>query len=62
MNLFYTQGLRALQEMKVDIIYANKKGKFPVSKSKCINLPKDYLTFTKIGIIQPDGTIKELIP
>lgn len=60
MNLFFTQGLNAIRQLKVDAIYANKKGKFPVCKSKCVNLPKDYLNFTKVGIVESDGTTKTL--
>ena len=50
---------RAMTELGLDFFYTVKSVKLPVNQNLTVNLPEDYLNYTKVGILNAQG---EIIP
>lgn len=50
---------RALSELGLDFFYQVKSVKLPVNANLTVNLPPDYLNYSKIGVLNQQG---EIIP
>jgi hypothetical protein len=51
--------IRGMQELGLDFFYQIKSVKLPVNANKTVNLPNDYLQYSKIGVLNGQG---EIIP
>lgn len=51
---------RAMTELGLDFFYQVKSVKLPVNANLTVNLPADYLSYTKIGILNSKGEIVPL--
>jgi hypothetical protein len=50
---------RGMEKMGLDFFYKIKSVKIPVNANKTVNLPNDYISYTKIGVLNSKG---EIIP
>jgi hypothetical protein len=50
---------RGIQDMGLDFFYQVKSLKLPINPNKTVNLPEDYLNYSKIGVLNSKG---EVIP
>ncbi len=48
---------RGLEQMGLDFFYKIKSVKLPVNANFTVNIPADYLNWTKVGILNNDGAI-----
>ena len=48
---------RGLEDMGLDFFYTVKSVKLPVNNNKTVNLPSDYVKYTKIGVLNNRGEI-----
>jgi len=52
---------RGLTEMGLDFFYTVKSIKLPVNANLTVNLPDDYLNYTKVGVLNSKGEIIPII-
>ena len=55
----FNLAFRALDELGMDFFYSVKPVKLPVNANKTVNIPEDYLNYSKVGILNNRG---EVIP
>jgi hypothetical protein len=53
-------GIRGVNELGMDVFYTPKTEKLPVKPNKTVELPSDYLAYTKIGVLNADGEVATL--
>lgn len=51
---------RAMTELGLDFFYQIKSLKLPVNANLTVNLPPDYLSYTKVGILNSNGEVVPL--
>lgn len=51
---------RGLEQLGLDFFYTVKSVKLPVNLNKTVNLPSDYVNYTKIGVLNARGEIAAL--
>jgi hypothetical protein len=51
---------RGLEQLGLDFFYTVKSVKLPINPNKTVNLPSDYVKYTKIGVLNGKGEIVEL--
>lgn len=51
---------RGLEDMGLDFFYTVKSVKLQVNNNKTVNLPSDYVKYTKIGVLNNKGEIVEI--
>jgi hypothetical protein len=52
---------RAMTELGLDFFYTVKSVKLPVNPNYTVSLPEDYISYTKIGVLNNQGEIIPLI-
>ena len=52
---------RAMTELGLDFFYTVKSVKLPVNPNLTVSLPEDYISYTKIGVLNNQGEIIPLI-
>ncbi len=52
---------RGMTELGLDLFYTVKSVKLPVNANLTVNLPDDYLNYTKIGVLNAKGEIIPII-
>jgi len=57
----YNIAFRGMDEMGLDFFYAIRSMKLPVSATKTVALPPDYLNYSKVGILNADGEVVPLV-
>ena len=55
----FNLAFRALDELGLDFFYQIKSVKLPINANKTVNIPADFLQYTKIGVLNQKG---EIIP
>jgi hypothetical protein len=55
----FNLAFRAMDELGIDFFYTVKSVKLPVNPNMTVNLPEDYINYTKVGILNDRG---EVIP
>ena len=50
----WTVGVRGVEEMGMDVYGTTKTAKLVVNANKTVNLPSDYVGFSKVGVFNPD--------
>lgn len=53
-------GFRGLEQLGLDFFYTVKSVKLEVNNNKTVNLPSDFVKYTKIGVLNGRGEIVEL--
>lgn len=53
-------GVRGVEEMGMDVYSIPKTAKLPVNANKTVNLPSDYVGFSKVGIFNAKGEVATL--
>ena len=56
----WTIGVRGVEEMGMDVYSIPKTAKLPVNANKTVNLPSDYVGFSKVGIFNAKGEVATL--
>ena len=51
---------RGLEQLGLDFFYTVKSVKLPVNANKTVELPSDYVNYTKIGVLNGNGEISAL--
>jgi hypothetical protein len=53
-------GIRGVEEMGMDVYLSAKTSKLMVNANKTVNLPSDYIGFSKVGIFNSNGEVATL--
>lgn len=56
----WTIGVRGVEEIGMDVHATPKTVKLMVNANKTVNLPSDYIGFSKVGVFNPDGEVATL--
>lgn len=56
----WTIGVRGVEEVGMDVHATPKTEKLIVNANKTVNLPSDYIGFSKIGVFNSDGEVSTL--
>jgi len=56
----WTIGIRGVEEIGMDVHSTPKTVKLVVNANKTVNLPSDYVGFSKVGVFNPDGEVATL--
>lgn len=56
----WTIGVRGVEEMGMDVFSTTKTAKLVVNANKTVNLPSDYIGFSKVGVFNADGEVATL--
>lgn len=56
----WTIGVRGVEEIGMDVHATPKTAKILVNANKTVNLPSDYIGFSKVGVFNPDGEVATL--
>lgn len=52
---------RAMDELGLDFFYRVKSAKLPVNSNLTVNLPQDYLNYSKVGVLNSKGEVVPMI-
>ncbi|HET8689437.1 MAG TPA: hypothetical protein VFM18_22730, partial [Methanosarcina sp.] len=58
-NKIWNIAFRGMEQLGLDFFYRIKSVKLPVTATKTVKLPDDYMQYTKIGLLNSQG---EIIP
>jgi hypothetical protein len=56
----WTIGVRGVEEMGMDVFSTTKTVKLVVNANKTVDLPSDYIGFSKVGVFNADGEVATL--
>lgn len=56
----WTIGVRGIEEMGMDVFSTTKTVKLVVNANKTVDLPSDYIGFSKVGVFNADGEVATL--
>jgi hypothetical protein len=56
----WTIGVRGVEELGMDVHATPKTAKLAVNANKTVNLPSDYVGFSKVGVFNPEGEVSTL--
>lgn len=56
----WTIGVRGVEELGMDVFSTTKTVKLPVNANKTVNLPSDYIGFSKVGVFNASGEVSTL--
>lgn len=56
----WTIGVRGVEEMGMDVFSTTKTVKLQVSSNKTVELPSDYIGFSKVGVFNAQGEVSTL--
>lgn len=56
----WTVGVRGVEEMGMDVYGTTKTAKLVVNANKTVNLPSDYVGFSKVGVFNAYGEVSTL--
>ena len=56
----WTVGVRGVEEMGMDVYSTPKTVKLVVNANKTVNLPSDYIGFSKVGVFNAQGEVSTL--
>lgn len=56
----WTIGVRGAEEMGMDVFSTTKTVKLVVNANKTVDLPSDYIGFSKVGVFNADGEVATL--
>ena len=56
----WTVGVRGVEEMGMDVYSTPKTVKLVVNENKTVNLPSDYIGFSKVGVFNAQGEVSTL--
>lgn len=56
----WTIGVRGVEELGMDVHATPKTVKLNVKANKTVDLPSDYISYSKIGVLNPDGEVSTL--
>lgn len=57
----YNMAMRGMQELGLDFFYQIKSVKLPKNANQTVNLPNDYIQYSKIGVLNDQGQIIPLM-
>ena len=56
----WTIGIRGVEEMGLDVYSTPRTVKLPINPNKTVNLPSDYIGFSKVGVFNAKGEVASL--
>lgn len=56
----WTAGIRGVEELGMDVYSFPKTAKLAVNANKTVNLPSDYVGFSKVGVLNAKGEVATL--
>lgn len=56
----WTIGIRGVEELGMDVYSTPKTAKLVVNSNKTVNLPSDYIGFSKVGVLNAKGEVATL--